>query len=117
VADPFKELSQAIEALEKAEKHLKRVAANKCDWDNQDERYEYVRDHKRRARRARLEALVPGLVCPVCGETKTKSRSWVVFPRAKVMGHAQAHKFPVREEAACCRGCVFAHFKKELWSG
>jgi hypothetical protein len=45
-----------------------------------DRRYrrEYYRDAARRAREAELDRVFPDRRCPACGETRTKSRQWVL---------------------------------------
>lgn len=94
----FKKASDVLKGLRKAEKNKPvESAADKA--------------MSRRAalRKAQLDDIVPLRFCDGCERTKLSSRSWVIFPRAKLIGRQGAMSGRLKQQAgainACCRHC------------
>lgn len=119
--DPkFRDARLRLDEIKKMERRLLAV-------DHQDalEKAEYVRDLRRAQREAVLDKLTPSRRCPLCGNIKEKSRSWVVL-RVVALNDVARQLLKLKQQArtcivsrgnvAVCRSCVMKwselHWKK-----
>lgn len=115
--DPFKELERALRILQEEERRAERKAKNLADWSDPSSKREYIREYKRLRRRRMLP---DDMTCPCCKEVKTKSRSWMIFHRARIVHLDTEPAKQVLEtfkgvQCAVCRACAMKHFVGTLW--
>jgi len=80
----FKEAKQTLEAKKKAERRERLDENRVADWDDPDDVRSYHRERYRNNRRLALDDAVPDRRCPLCGETRPRSRQWVILDRSLI---------------------------------
>lgn len=72
---------------------------------------EYFKEYNAWRRIKKIEYATAGTrTCPGCGIVKTKTRSWVLFYRWRLEGHALESKFGPQLIVGVCRSCARTKF-------
>ena len=76
------------------------------NWD--ESKVEYVKRTRHARRQALLDEHVPERRCPICGETKLRSRQWVVLDERMT---AVIERCTGTKATCVCKGCKMRYVK------
>lgn len=124
MSNEFRKARDILAGIEAAKRRAADEMARKCDWDDPED----VALLKREDRlKERLDSLPENRVCPACGQTRPRSRQWVVnkrgdfavckvcFSRSWYGDHQTTHAVSILEDCPRYRlkGSILVQLREE----